>query len=168
MAGKILIAPQYESIDGPLIFLAGPIQGAPDWQSKAISYIPNLAPELHIASPRRKTYDDVNFVYAEQVDWERHYLRRAATEGAIMFWLAKEDKHRCDRAYAQTTRFELGECKNWHEQKGAKLVIGIEEGYTGAKYVGYVFPKDCPNVPICKTLEETCRRAIGLAMQNKA
>jgi len=36
MAGKILIAPKYEDIEGPLIFLAGPIQGAWQWQDREI------------------------------------------------------------------------------------------------------------------------------------
>ena len=166
MTGKILIAPQYDLLAGPLIFLAGPIQGAPNWQAEAVLRIQVRAPEIHIACPRRKTYDDENFVYAEQVDWERNYLRRAALNGAILFWLAKEAEHKCNRAYAQTTRFELGECKTWHERDGAKLVVGIEEGYTGAKYIRHVFPKDCPKIPICKTLEETCIKAIELVIQS--
>jgi hypothetical protein len=162
MTGKLLIAPNYENIEGKLIFLAGPIQGAPNWQAQAISIIQNLAPEMNIASPRRKTYDDSNFIYAEQVDWERHHLNYARQNGAIMFWLAKEHEHRCDREYAQTTRFELGESLG----KGAKVAVGIEEGFTGAKYVRHVLPKEYPEVPICESLEETCKKALELLLKD--
>ena len=80
-----------------------------------------------------------------------------------MFWLAKEFEHNCKRAYAQTTRFELAEWKMRHEYEGAKLVVGVEEGFTGAKYIKRRFPQDCPEVPLCSTLEETCREAVKLA-----
>ena len=59
---------------------------------------------------------------------------------------------------AQTTRFELVELLG----KGAKMVVGIEEGYTGAKYVRHVLPKEYPEVPICESLDETCEKAIAL------
>jgi len=159
MPGQLIVAPQYVDVDGPVLFLAGPIQGAIDWQHSAIDIIRNLNKNVHIANPRRD-YAPGEFEYTKQVDWERHYLKRAFQNGAIMFWLAKEAEHRCDRAYAQTTRFELGELLG----KGAKIVVGIEEGYTGAKYLRHVLPKEYPEVPICESLEETCRKAIELCL----
>jgi hypothetical protein len=77
----------------------------------------------------------LNFDFTRQVDWETHYLRRAATSGAILFGLAKEARHRCERAYAQTSCFELGEWKARHERGEASLVIGIESGFDGASYI---------------------------------
>ena len=107
MEGIVIEPPNYPEISGPLVFLAGPIQGAL-WQPEAITLIQKAAPKLHIASPRRN-YLPGEFVYEAQVDWETNFLRKASKIGAILFWLAKEAYHQCDRCYAQTTRFELGE-----------------------------------------------------------
>lgn len=163
---KVIIAPRYvQNIDAQLIFLAGPIQGAERWQDLAIQLIQLQAPELYVASPRRATERGkyTAEMYNQQVDWETYHLRKAGENGVVMFWLAKEFEHHCSRAYAQTTRFELAEWKMRHEYEAAKLVVGIEEGFTGAKYIRRRFPKDCPEVSLCSTLEETCREAIRLA-----
>ena len=153
------------------IFLAGPVQGADDWQQQAISLIHKKVPELIIASPRRKTdvkYQKGDFpvkMYNEQVDWETVNLRLAGTDGVVMFWLAKEYQHRCDRAYSQTSRFELGEWKVWHQVTGIDLVVGIEEGFTNRRYIRRRFSQDCPKVPIFSTLEETCYKTIEIARE---
>jgi len=94
-------------------------------------------------------------------------LRRASTEGCILFWLAKEYEHICDRAYAQTTRFELAEWKIRHERDATKLVVGIEEGFTGAKYIKRRLFQDCPLVPINYSLEQTCKEAIKSVIRRK-
>ena len=145
----------------PVIFLAGPIQGASDWQRAAINLIHEAKPDVTIASPRRD-YLPGTFNYAEQVDWETHHLQRAGENGAILFWLAKEQEHVPGRAYAQTTRAELFEWKVRNERDGAKLVIGIEDGFSGAKYVKHRFSQDCPAVQITDRLEEACTKAIEL------
>src|SRR4051794_6081840 len=110
MPGLLLLPPDYREVTGPVVFLAGPIQGTPPWQTPATALLHAAAPNLHIASPRRPAFDDLDTTgYNARVDWETHHLRRAASNGVILFWLAREEDHRCDRAYAQTTRFELGE-----------------------------------------------------------
>src|SRR5262245_33721694 len=111
----LITPPGYPNLAGPLVFLAGPIQGAPDWQSQAVSALAGLAPGLHVANPRR-VYLPGQFEFDPQVDWETHHLRRAAADGVILFWAAKEVEHDCARAYAQTTRFELAEWKVRHER----------------------------------------------------
>ncbi len=158
MGGKVIVVPEYIEVSGPIVFLAGPIQGAPDWQTRAIAYLRAHAPSLHIASPRRE-YLHNDFNYERQVDWETKYLRRAAKDGVILFWLAKEAEHFCDRAYAQTTRFELAEWKVRHERDGVRLVVGIEDGFTNARYIRRRFTQDCPRVPLCTTLEKACATA---------
>ncbi len=159
MNGQIILPPNYVDINGPLIFLAGPIQGNSGWQQEAIQYLQQLAPACHIASPR---YDKstLGFVYAQQVDWETHHLQRAAQQGAILFWLAKEQQHVCERAYAQTSRFELGEWKARAEREPINLVVGIEDGFSGERYIRHRLSHDCPQVPICNTLSETCQKAV--------
>lgn len=113
-----------------VVFLAGPIKGALNWQHEAIELLSNLWTEdkaisdLVIADPRCKNWHgDFN----HQVDWETYNLIRA---DAILFWLAKEAEHDCGRSYAQTTRFELGE--HAHKQK---TIIGLEPGFTGESYL---------------------------------
>ena len=164
MSGKFITPPNHTELEGPLIFLAGPIQGANNWHEEAVKIIQKHAPEINIASPRRNMNiehkDFATEMYKEQVDWETKHLRRAGKEGAVIFWLGKESKHICRRAYAQTSRFELGEWKARHEFKGSKLVVGIEEGFSNGKYIKLRLSQDCPKVPICNSLEETCLKAI--------
>lgn len=159
---RVLLPPEIVATDGPVIFLAGPITGAPDWQTKVIELIHDIDPNIIIASPRLK-YFDGSFAYERQVDWETHYLRLAGGNGAILFWLAAQTVETPGRAYAQTTRFELAEWKVRHERDGAKLAIGIEEGFGSARYIRRRFSQDAPDVKIVDSLEELCRSAVRLA-----
>lgn len=158
---KIFYPPQIENTNVPGVFLAGPIQGVRDWQAEAIEILSSLNSDISIYNPRRK-YLDGEFIYDKQVDWETYYLRQAAKNGVILFWLAKEDKHNCERAYAQTSRFELSEWKVRHERDGIKLVIGIEDGFTGARYIRRRFSQDSPNVSILDSLKVTCEKVVDL------
>jgi len=157
---NVYIPPEYLQGEKQIIFLAGPIQGAPDWQSKAQVIIHGINPWVTIASPKRPFNKDVQ--YNEQVDWETYHLRKAGENGVIIFWLAKEETHVCERAYAQTTRGELFEWKVKHERDGAKIVIGIEDGFSGAKYIKRRFSQDCLDVPILDSLEGTCKKALEI------
>lgn len=159
--GRVLRPPEMQEVTGPLIFAAGPIQGAPDWQAEAIAVIQREAPDLHIASPRRD-YLPGEFVYEAQVDWETAMLRRAAENGLVMFWLAREAESVPGRAYAQTSRFELAEWKVRHERDGTPLVVGIDDTFSNARYIRRRFAQDCPEVPVLDTLDETCRASIQL------
>jgi hypothetical protein len=161
MPGLTILPPDYPEFAGPLAFLAGPIQGAPNWQAIAALALQTFAPTLHVANPRRD-YLPGSFDYAAQVEWETHHLRRAGTDGVILFWLAREEVHHCDRAYAQTTRFELAEWKVRHERDGARLVVGVEDGFSGARYIRHRLARDCPGVPVCDSLAGACRRAAEL------
>jgi hypothetical protein len=66
------------------------------------------------------------------------------------------------RLFLPPTYTELAEWKVRHERDGAKLVIGIEDGFTGAKYIRRRFAQDCPGVPVCDTLGQTCEAAVRL------
>ncbi len=158
----IHVPPKYKDIEGPLIFLAGPIQGAPDWQSEAIAHFKEIDPKLHIASPRRPRLGDpgefTDNLYNEQVDWEHHHLATAVSYGVVMFWLAAEVERHPGRAYAQTTRFELGEAVALNYLKGAPLVVGIEEGFSGARYIRRTLAAKTKVKPIIN-LRDTCEAA---------
>lgn len=165
--GQVLYPPTIADVSGSIIFLAGPIQGAPQWQERAIKIIQELSHNPIIACPRRLIMTSKEFDAAEynlQVDWETHYLRKAGLFGVVMFYLAKEIKseHSCDRAYAQTTRFELSEWKMRHERDNTKLAIGIERGFTNEKYIRRRFGQDCPDINICNSLRDTCEEAVRL------
>jgi len=172
MTGKVLLPPHYETLESPLIFLGGPIKGAPYWHNEAIQIIQRNANEINVASPSRrvdKKYLDANpthFKHSsnqeewEQVDWESFYLNQASKNGTILFWLPLEEQHYCDRAYAQTSRIEIGEWKTKHLENGCNLVIGFQPDFSGEQYLRYRLAKECPNIPICSTLEETCLKAV--------
>ncbi|MBS3148784.1 hypothetical protein J4219_07925 [Candidatus Woesearchaeota archaeon] len=147
---------------GKTIFLAGPIQGAPNWQAIAVQYLLSKREDLLIANPRADLSDGkLSHTFEEQVDWETYHLKQAGHDGAILFWLAKETEHFCTRAYAQTTRFELGEWRMRHSRDGALLVIGIESGFTNERYIRHRL-KENPDIPVRSTLEETCDAALKL------
>ncbi|MDY3562141.1 nucleoside 2-deoxyribosyltransferase domain-containing protein [Gemmata sp. JC673] len=159
---RVLFPTAITPIDGPLVFLAGPIQGAPDWQAEAIRWFTEHAPWLSVASPRRLDRSQP-FDYAAQVDWETHHLRRAARCGVILFWLAREAVPVPGRAYAQTSRFELAEWKVRHERDGVRLAVGIEDGFSGARYIRHRFGQDCPGVPLASSMSAACAAAVELA-----
>jgi len=166
--GHHVIAPERYDDTGPGVFLAGPIQGADDWQALALAHLGEVAPQLHVYSPRRAggtkgEFDDARNI--EQINWETHYLRRCGENGAIIFWLAGEAVHVPGRSYAQTTRFELGEWKERAMRGEANLVLGIDSEFTNARYIRHRVQTDCPQVPICATLEATCIAAAVLARQ---
>lgn len=153
---------QIRVVEQPLIFLAGPIQGTTDWQSIALELIGSVAPGVAIANPRRN-YLPGDFLYAAQVDWETFMLRQAADNGVILFWLAAETEHNPERAYAQTTRFELAEWVTRAQfDRSVRIVVGIEEGYSGARYVRHRLDQDCPWLVIHEELQKTCLAAARL------
>jgi len=164
MGESVLRPPEIVDVRGKVVFLAGPIQGAPDWQAEAIEIIHEMDSGLVVASPR-KEYEPDTFVYDRQVDWETHYLNRAAKLGAIIFWLANQVEETPGRSYAQTSRFELGEWKQRHQQDGTNLVVGIEEGFGNARYIRRRLSQDCPDVSLHDSLYDTCEVTIDLLRQ---
>ncbi len=141
----------------PVVFLAGPIQGAPDWQTEAVDIISSrTVAEVIVANPRTDDYRD----YESQVSWEQRYLRRAKKLGGIAFWCPAEttdcpSPNPVDRSYAQTTRIEFGKVTGWLDYDSEAIVsIGIEEGYSGSdKY--YRYDAEQYGLPIHSTLDET-------------
>jgi len=124
-----------ENMGDRTIFLAGPIQGADDWQAQACKNLNFPSLDLVVANPRRsdKTWE---FQFDIQVDWEVFHLDKAAEKGSVLFYLSKEAQHNCDRAYAQTTRLELGWMMAMHKAGFCKnLIICYETGFTGLRYI---------------------------------
>lgn len=152
----MIIMPPDDTIlqSAPTVFLAGPIQGTTDWQATACALLDKE--DFIIANPRRTSFiklDDKGF--DEQVKWESYWLKRASRDGFILFNLAKETEHTCNRAYAQTTRFELGE---WLAKAHQTVVIvtGSRGDFSGVKYIKARIQADYPWAATFETLEEAC------------
>ena len=168
---RLILPKNKVEVDGPLIFLAGPIRGAPSWQDDAIEYIHARDPAIHVASPRRDTSDhiaaeallsDVHF--PRQLDWERHYLEYASEKGAILFWLPLAKEATPGKTYARDTRGELGEWRgrsvyNPH----IRLAIGGEAEFDGLDVMRRCYEDVIPGFQLYATLEETCDAALRLA-----
>jgi hypothetical protein len=149
-------------LEGPLVYLSGPIQGTADWHADAIAFLGDIAPELHVASPRAR-----NFTGGPEVHmaWEQAFIECAALDGVILFWLARETSHRCNRTYAAQIRFELGEWAVKSSIGLARLVVGIERGFTGGPYLQRRLTTSYPQVPVCRTLRQACAAAAELAQR---
>lgn len=142
-----------------LVFLAGPIQDTEDWQIRAIDWLNEHREDDNfiIASPRRN-YEKGEFDYDVQVNWESRHLSQAAKNGVIVFWLAKQTNFNPTRSYAQTTRFELAEWYTVARMDYATLVVGIEPGFTGERYIR----ERLYGITIHTTLEDTLSEALTL------
>ena len=104
------------------IFLAGPIQGAPEWQFS----LPTKNKNIIWLSPRREDYS--NFDYIEQITWETNLLRIC---DIILFYIPEKVQIIKGRDYAQTTRTEFGE----YIARGKKIIIGINNNFPGKTYI---------------------------------
>ncbi len=120
----------------PSIFLAGPIQGAPNWQAEAVRIMAGANDEqepLHIFNPRVES--ELTHTKEQQILWEKRHLERARDHGAIVFWFAAQDfsiPYPKGRAYAQTTRLEFGRAFGWLDNNpDINIITGIDRRYKG-------------------------------------
>jgi len=150
MLAKVTTAPDgLYMLDRPSVFLAGPIQDAPDWQSEVIEALSDR--RITIYNPR--TPDPWHGDYSGQVRWETDHLWAASV---VLFWLALPSQPPSEgRSYAQTSRFELGEWFARSKQDGRfRLVVGIESGFPGERYIRTRLA-GVQNITICSNLEES-------------
>ena len=166
--GVYLRPPWRLDLVGPVVFLAGPIQGAPLWQPHAAEIIQSADPSVNVCSPRRDERNDREFTdekYYDQVNWETEYLQRAGENGVVLFWLPCVESEVPGRSYAQTSRFELGNQQEKARRGDIKLVIGAEQDFPNRRYIYYRTSSECPNAALCETLEETLA-AVRLAQSS--
>lgn len=174
-----IITPNHlvKDLQKPLIFLAGPIRGAPRWRDVALRYILNSRNDIYIATPEKNIYDNDLKAFAiksgdsylsRQREWERHYLNHASIRGAIMFWLPQEVAHNCDVAYGSITKLELGQwMTKFNSNKNLRIAIGCDGNFSEWHTIKYDLSQDAPEIKIKNTLEETCDEAIRLACKTK-
>lgn len=144
MKSNFINAPQplvaKEKKDKIYVFLAGPIQGAPEWQDT----VPQDLDVVYL-NPRREK--DPNFDYTEQIKWETEALRIA---DLILFWIPKEASEIPGRSYAQTSRHELAE---WLTMREKPLIVGIHEQFPGRRYIEARYLEQ---IKLRSTFEEVC------------
>lgn len=171
--GKVIIPNTYVSdLKMPLIFLAGPIRGAPNWQDDAIVLLFSEKSNLAIASPRRGIRDKIaRYIavgdenhFSRQREWERYYLDVASKTGAILFWLPKEEEHDCQKVYGATTRVELGQWMTAYKyNKSTRFCVGSDGYFPELRTIEYDLMMDAPEKEIKKSLNEVCIEALQLA-----
>ena len=174
MGGLILPNTLVEKVDGPLIFLAGPILCAPNWQDEAVKKIIDKEPGFTVASPRGESREKLakyvlsgkDDAFSRQRAWELHYLHLAAKTGAIMFWLPGEEKHSCNKVYGAMTRVEIGEWLiQYSYDNSVRLCIGTDGRFPEFSPIKHDINHYAPNKKIQTTLEDTCYEARRIAKQ---
>lgn len=172
---KLIIPKTYvQELITPLIFLAGPIRSAPNWQDEAIDFLFLQEPNLAIASPRRGVRDKIatyiitgdETYFPRQRAWERHYLDIASKTGTILFWLPGEAEHDCKKVYGAMTRVEIGQwMTEYKHDKNVRFCVGSDDKFPELHTIEYDLQLDSPDKKILRTLEETCTEAVRLAHQ---
>jgi len=172
---KTLRAPEYDTVatfvefKDVVVFLAGPIDGTSKekmWQEELIKKIESKLEgfktnrNIVLASPRRLEKPK-NFIYEEQVNWESFYLDKAAQQGIVVFWLAKEQEKIEGRTFARTTRFEIGEW--WAKGQSIndfKMVVGAQSGFDGTKYIEKKFTETDENFELLTSLDAMSKEIV--------
>ncbi|MDO8511366.1 MAG: hypothetical protein Q7S55_04320, partial [Nanoarchaeota archaeon] len=159
---KLIIPKTYVPVKSPLIFLAGPIGSAPNWQDEAINHLFSLDSDLVIASPRRGIRESIapyiltgneNFFHRQRA-WERHYLDIASKTGAIMFWLPGEAEHKCEKVYGAMTRLELGQwMTDYRHNPEVRFCVGSDGKFPELDTIKYDLLLDAPDKEIKNSLE---------------
>lgn len=160
----------------PLIFLEGPIQGAPDWQAEAIGWLQENHPAIHIASPRSPMWEkslsseEAAVLFDIQQDWEHDYINYALNHGVALLWGEKEEVHHPERAYAQTSRVELGvtlisavirQRAGFGKYGPVRFAVGLDPVFSNRNYISKMLSKRfC--LPVHSTLENTLEAAIDI------
>lgn len=175
--GKVIIPKTYvKKLEEPLIFLAGPVKGAPNWQDEAVDILFSLEKDIMVALPKREIEDkiakyvivgDENY-FPRQRAWERHYLDIASRTGTILFWLPGEIEHKCEKAYGAMTRFELGLTLGWYKyNKEISFCVGTDLKFSEFYTIHYDLQRDAPDKKIMPTLEESCAEAVRITRLKK-
>lgn len=145
--------------DMPLVFLAGPVQGAPNYHDEFAETLLTGSDKIAVASPRRTPVDQIRFDSEEQVEWEFESRDRAYELGVTGIWMAAQDMtdmtYPEGRAYAQTTRIEFGETVGRAiYNKDLLSVVGFEDGYNGGseRYMRRLIKRH--KLPVVSTKEE--------------
>ena len=129
MSSKVIKSPTpVLEKQGFTVFLAGPMKGAPKWQST----VPKIAESMGIDGDTwLNPYRCQRWVsWRQQVEWETQGLR---TCDVALFWIPNQETEVEDRDYAQTTRMELLE----NLARGKRVILGIDDNIRASDYMKY-------------------------------
>ncbi len=166
---NVILIPQL-----PVIFLAGPIRNAPEWQNEAIQYLFKKDESVFVVSPRRELASDLvnlaekvtptDTTFKRKRAWEQYYLNSASEKGCIIFWLPKEgEKESAEKVYAHITMMELGEWIARHKMNNKiNLVIGTDGEFPEWSTIKFEIESEIPEILICDSLEQTINTALNL------
>ena len=169
---KLILPNTYiEKIDDPLIYLAGPIMSAPDWQKEAIKILFSKEEDLTVVSPRLgdltpftpciQRGDENRF--KGQREWEWHYMDLAAKKGCLLFWLPREESHHCIKPYGEVTRLELGQWMTRYKfDNSLNMCFGGNWRFPGIHLISYDLELHIPDVTVYETLSDTCDEALSI------
>ena len=175
----ILLEPRsYQQISGaPVIFLAGPMHGAPAWQPRAFDLIRELTDDVVVGSPRRfhsvehyrfKQPDTLRY-FPRQRPWERYLMDLAGRQGCVMFWLPGPAGPLDGMVYGATTRFELG---MWAARYAANpslgLCVGTDGEFPTVHTIAWDLEHEMHGRTLHRSLEATVREAVNIARESFA
>ena len=168
---RILIPALHTDINGSLIFLAGPIEGAKNWRDSAIKYILSMDNQVTICTPQlpidadlqELTYKKSKKEFGRIRAWEIHYIDLALKQGSVLFWLPEETFHNCAKPFGGMTRVELGETMaSYKYDSSLRFCIGGNPRFPEFNTIKYDLSHYAPR-EIFDTLEKTCIEALRLA-----
>lgn len=153
----ILRPPNYLSKhEGPVVYLAGPIKSAPDWQKEACKHLERCAPGACIINPRLDSLP-LDFKQEEQFNWESFHLSATQAKGSVVFWFPANMKNKRPFAYGGKSLVDLGEAVTLNSLGALKnLYVGIEPGFKG-QAMDYI---KTIHGPIYESLDVLCRQVI--------
>lgn len=131
----------------PLVFLEGPVQGSPDWQTPFAHRLLEVIPDIAVASPRALPEHQANLQSNDravseqalelQIDYEFLARRLAFRCGAIALWYAAQDPslpYPEGRVYGKTSEKEDSEVwGRMFDHPEYPFVVGYEPGFRGRK-----------------------------------
>lgn len=140
-------SPEQISVDKetPLVFLEGPVQGAPDWQTPFARKLLDAVPGIAVATPRALPDHQANLrsndleihrlALDRQIDYEFLARRLSFHYGVIALWYAAQDPsipYPAGRLYAKTSEKEDSEVWGYMvDHPDYPFVVGYEPGFRG-------------------------------------
>ncbi len=140
-------SPQQISItdETPLVFLEGPVQGSPDWQTPFAQRLLEDVPDIAVASPRALPEHQANLrsddpevkeaALDRQIAYEMLARRLAFHFGAITLWYAAQDPslpYPEGRVYGKTSEKEDSEVWGMmFAYPDYQFTVGYEPGFRG-------------------------------------
>lgn len=133
------------SEETPLVFLEGPVQGSPDWQTPFAHRLLEAVPDIAVASPRALPEHQANLQSKQpdikepaldrQIAYEFLARRLAFQFGAVALWYAAQDPEIIypeGRVYGKTSEKEDSEVWGWMAaHPDYPFIVGYEPGFRG-------------------------------------